>query len=458
MSEFWDNVRVINNPNEKEIIVSFDGSGGYGAFGSNNPTNAENPGGLPTGSDVGNADNPGSNNPTNAENPGGLPTGSDVGNADNPNKPVIPEQEDDGTTMPGAEPDIIIPESGIEICKPQSCTALNTFYAQGGSTELGYGINPIFSRAFGLDNYGQEFEHPTLLNALGGGSGVYCAAGGGDILYPNGVDECLEDVETFYFNRQGMPTVSRYPNYRSILDFRGDDPATDGNNLSNSLVIDYEDVVFMYMDTTMLGSAFEFAPVRILPSKFRYFSAVYSPGNVPVWSASKALLNVAPEVVIESAPSNTQIKVSTYEGSTFPAPFINTKSPDLFINKEAANGWWRLKQRIVVSFGGTPVGEFQGRPLYNRTASASIFITSPGRLAAAVSVTGATVQALGSLGVVDDLLNSTPGFQFFGDNRRGGDSTPRILAFTPNLNDEAVAFSRSRGGYIPPPVCEIVNQ
>lgn len=80
MSVFWDNVRVINNPNEKEIIVSFNGSGGYGAFGSNNPTNAENPGGLPT-------------------DPGNL-------------KPVTPEEEQDGTTDSLVENDEILPVDG----------------------------------------------------------------------------------------------------------------------------------------------------------------------------------------------------------------------------------------------------------------------------------------------------------------------------------------------------------
>jgi len=102
----WDDVTVTNNPRLKEVIVAFNGAGGFGAFGSNNNTGDTDPGGL----------------------------GVDPSNVDDPEKPVVPspDQEQDGSTG-GFESGPVLPtdndgqqqsvEDAFPECKPPSCQA-----------------------------------------------------------------------------------------------------------------------------------------------------------------------------------------------------------------------------------------------------------------------------------------------------------------------------------------------
>ena len=118
MSIDWDSVLVTKSPRQKEVVISFPGTGGFGAMGSLNPDDTD-PGGLPT-------------------NPDGTP--------------IIPETPDTG--LGGAiTPEPVPPsQGGIPECQPQDCSIdTSTVFENGGGVifraEQSSGVSGAYTSA-----------------------------------------------------------------------------------------------------------------------------------------------------------------------------------------------------------------------------------------------------------------------------------------------------------------------
>ena len=96
----WDDVLVTKDPKKKEVLISFPGTGGFGAVGSLNPD---------------------------AEDPGGLPVDPDD------STPVIPESPDNGLGGDIVPEPVPPSQGGIPACQPQDCTIdVGSVFTNGG--------------------------------------------------------------------------------------------------------------------------------------------------------------------------------------------------------------------------------------------------------------------------------------------------------------------------------------
>lgn len=107
MTDFdWDTVLVTKDPEQKEVVISFPGDGGFGANGSLN---------------------------SDAEDPGGLPVDPDD------STPIIPESPDNGLGGAIVPEDVAPAEDGFPECVAHDCDAVEDLQAEIGN-DLGGGI------------------------------------------------------------------------------------------------------------------------------------------------------------------------------------------------------------------------------------------------------------------------------------------------------------------------------
>lgn len=430
MSIDWDNVRVLNNPRLKEIVISFNGAGGFGAFGSNNNTSDTDPGGLPT-------------------DPGNL-------------KPILPtpEEEQDGTVAGNVEQEIIAPEFPLEQCLDHDCTAYIDYYVNGGDGRLAHGINPTYAGGNATHNGAINGEGVNIDNPGGFPSGIFDHRFQQARVGPlQAYDErCDTSVSTWRLYRNGMPWPSRY---RNILESPGlgtpfagpDSPipeySPDDLGVAN-VAYDHYDEVWLYIDfnTNNANGGFDFSasynPPQIFSTKSNGSTSGFNTGSTPRIRLSA--LNGSPNVTIEDA---TAASWAIFDYITTPTRNISRGLPEI-------SGWWRLQFRSSYSVGSLFENpENPGQILRNISTYKRLVVSKPG-LAYFLSEVRLNMNTRdkirGIWGGGSELFRTY--FSFSGSPLVTTDGTPKCYAISDRLHSGAFSFSRSQTTYVPPDYCE----
>lgn len=444
MSDFdWDELQIINNPDLKEITVSFNGDGGLGAFGSNNSSGSGgDPGALPT-----------------------IPPDD----PESPDRPVLPSPEDNaGGTLDPAPPAPILPgPSDLLECGPHDCDALQDYYNSGaGSPEMALGINPTYRGGF---QTAQAFSSsPQPIDHAGGqpSSILTITFDPYDAPYPgdnvNGL--CEVAVRTWTFGG-GMASFGANGLFINMgVPLANDPPSALDPGLSMLEVYTLpEHVVSFFLDTSMTQS--------------------FVMGNVILRHSTASLTTVSAGNVLSqggTTPTTVPVQHSMVfrVGDDISVPagggFILTPFADFDPNLELtgsvttlnsgaapytwaqAHGWWTMRAEDVFSFQAaeTPQGEPQRyRIIYQRLLS----IAGPD---------GRTVTTL-STAIPANTIEKFLGFNRYGGVSPGpmfvwsqgligtnNDQVPRMLAIANDLNQEALILPRTLRAYTPPDYCD----
>jgi len=432
MSEFWDSVTVANNPNEKEIIISFDGSGGYGAFGSKNNSNEEDPGGL----------------------------GTDPGNTDDPEKPVLPSpEEDSGGTTGGFVSSVVPAQEPLQQCLGHSCTEYVDYYVNGGDGRLAHGVNPTYAGGLAAHTGPTNGEGINIDNPGGFPSNIYDHRfASADITTLDPYDNrCDTSDETWRLYRDGMPWPSRYKNVydafpaNAIAGTPGDPPPTyPPNDLgAYSRAYDYYDEVWLYLDFNDGGAQAQINAAIEYRAPELYGTDEAGTGSIPSVSTTPGILLWAgagsPNINITDNTATSDTQIVTADRT------ISRGLPEI-------NGWWRLQYRSVYSIG--PLYEsptIDGLILRDVSSYKRLELSKPGLVhflseTREDSFTSSRIRGISNIG----LEPSRYFFSFDPSLNLSSFGAPKCYAIADKLHAGAYAFSRSQTTYTPPTYCERV--